>query len=152
MLWYPPANEQELIAPYETNVRAWASDYAYCFTIEEKESNEFIGRISIRPKEGSTWDFGFWTHPEKQNRGYMTEAVSALMRFGFEDLGASRITACHAVWNRASQAVLRKAGMQFIEYIPEGFEKNGNWVPENLLCITRKEWESNQAEHSTTRG
>lgn len=145
MLWDPPVNEQELIAPYEANVKAWASDHAYCLTIEEKDSKEFIGRISIRPKEGSTWDFGFWTHPEKQNRGYMTEAVSALMKFGFEKLEASEITACHAIWNKASEAVLKKVGMRFIEYVPKGFQKNGTWIDENLLGITRKAWESNKS-------
>lgn len=152
MLWDPPANEQELIAPYEANAKAWADGHAYCFTIEDKGSKNFIGRISIRPKEDSTWNFGFWTHPEKQNHGYMTEAVSALMKFGFEELGALRITACHAVWNRASEAVLKKTGMQFIEYIPKGFQKHGKWVPENLLAISKQEWESNHAQHSTPRG
>ncbi len=136
----PLANERELIAPFEANSAAWASDQAYCFTIEDKEAKAFVGRISIRRQEGPVWDFGFWTHPEKQNRGCMTEAVAALIQFGFEALGASEIVACHAVWNRASEAVLKKAGMEFVEHIPEGFQKNGEWVAENRLAITREEW------------
>ncbi len=148
MLWDPPANEQELIAPYEANKKAWASDQAYCFTIEEKNSKSFIGRISIRPKGESIWDFGFWTHPEKQNRGFMTEAVFAMMRFGFQELSATKITACHAVWNHASEVVLKKAGMEFVEHIPEGFLKKGQWVPENLVAITREKWGASQARLS----
>jgi len=51
MLWEPPETESELVAPYESNVKAWAEDLAYCFTIETKEPVEFVGRISIRKKE-----------------------------------------------------------------------------------------------------
>ncbi len=144
MLWDPPGNEAELIPPYEANIKAWADDHTYCFTIEELNTKAFIGRISIRPKEGTTWNFGFWTHPEKQNQGFMTEAVLAMMQFGFRMLGASKITACHAVWNRASEAVLKKSGMEFVEHISEGFQKNGQWVPENLLAITREKWLSQE--------
>ncbi len=144
MVWEPPANAEELIAPFEANTKAWADDHAYSFTIEEKNSKTFIGRISIRPKGEFIWNFGFWTHPEKQNQGFMTEAVFAVMQFGFEQLGASKITACYAVWNRASEAVLKKAGMEFVEHIPEGFQKNGQWVPQNLFDITREKWLSQE--------
>jgi hypothetical protein len=30
--------------------------------------------------------------------------------------------------------------MNFVEYIPQGFMKNGEWVEENKLGITKKEW------------
>lgn len=150
MRWNPPASEDELIAPYENNVQAWQECSAYCFTIEHKPDQAFLGRIAIRSgNESDVWDLGFFTHPEQQKKGYMTEAVSALMKFGFEELGALKITACHAIWNKASESVLKKVGMRFIEYVPEGFQKNGTWVDENLLGITREEWESNKSLDST---
>ena len=31
--------------------------------------------------------------------------------------------------------------MEFVRYIPEGFKKNGQWVPENLMAIDRAQWE-----------
>lgn len=140
MLWEPPASEDELVAPYENNVKAWTEDLAYCFTIETKEPVDFVGRISIRKKEEGLWDLGFWTHPEQQNKGYMSEAVRAVMEFGFRELHATRIIACHALWNTQSEKVLKKNGMTFIEYIPEGFQKKGEWIEENLLGISRDEW------------
>ncbi len=147
MLWGPPASEDELIKPYENNVKAWNDDLAYCFTIEAKETVEFIGRISIRKKEEKDlWDLGFWTHPEQQKKGYMSEAVQAIIGFGFRELQASRIVACHALWNKQSEKVLKKNGMTFIEHIPEGFKKNGKWIEENLLGITFNEWKTNRAE------
>lgn len=107
MLWEPPASEEELIPPYESNLKAWADDLAYCFTIETKETIEFVGRIAIRKQEEKDlWDLGFWTHPERQKKGYMTEAVETVMEFGFRELDASEIVACHALWNKQSEKVL----------------------------------------------
>ena len=40
-----------------------------------------------------------------------------------------------------SERVLKKVGMRFVRYIPEGFKKRGQWVEENLLAIERAEWE-----------
>jgi len=72
MLWDPPEKEEDLLIPYFSNTKAWEEDSGYAFSIDEKEKREFVGRISIRPKENDVWDIGFWTHPEKQNRGYMS--------------------------------------------------------------------------------
>lgn len=147
MLWDPPTSEAELIAPYENNVKAWAEDLAYCFTIESKDSAEFIGRISIRKKEDENlWDLGFWTHPKQQGKGYMSEAVQAVIEFGFRELRASTIVACHALWNKQSEKVLKKNGMTFIEHIPEGFRKKGQWIEENLLGLSFENWRINRAE------
>lgn len=149
MLWEPPTNEDELLAPYESNVKAWTEDLAYCFSIETKESVEFVGRISIRKKEGKDlWDLGFWTHPEQQRKGYMSEAVRAVIEFGFRELQASQIVACHALWNKQSEKVLKTNGMSFIEYIPKGFKKKGEWIEENLLSITLNEWNKNKLNKS----
>lgn len=146
MLWDPPNSEYELVAPYENNVKAWAEDSAYCFTIETKEPLAFVGRISIRKKEEKNlWDLGFWTHPKRQGKGYMSEAVQAVIGFGFLELQASRIVACHALWNKPSERVLKKSGMTFIKHIPEGYKKNGKWIEENLLGITRNEWNEREA-------
>lgn len=147
MRWNPPEKEDELITPYEYNVKAWQEDSAYCFTIEEKIDQTFIGRIAIRGgNEVDVWDLGFFTHPEHQGKGFMTEAVEAVIDFGFSRLGASRITAGYAIWNKASEALLKKNGMSFICHMPERFEKNGNWVEVNLLEISIDQWKrrSNQ--------
>jgi [ribosomal protein S5]-alanine N-acetyltransferase len=62
------------------------------------------------------------------------------MEFGFDRLGAIRIEASHALWNKGSQRVLEKIGMKFIEYIPQGFQKKGQWIEENKMGITKEEW------------
>ena len=138
MLWEPPREMAELYAPYYRALASWDEGTSYCFTVEKKDDSAFIGRIAIRksPGEDAVWDLGFWTHPEQQRKGYMTEAASAMVQFGFSRLQAVRIEACHALWNVASEKVLMKIGMRFQRHIPLGFQKHGQWVDENLLAIT----------------
>lgn len=70
----------------------------------------------------------------------MTEAAKAIVEFGFTVLETDRIEAYHALWNTASEKVLKKIGMKFVSYIPQGFQKRGEWVEENLLAIEKKDW------------
>ena len=65
----------------------------------------------------------------------MTKSVLALPRFAFDHLGAKEIRAVHAVWNVASRRVLEKAGFEFVAHIPEGFQKHGQWVAEDMLRL-----------------
>ncbi len=145
MLWDPPSNKEELYEPLKHNLEAWDLDTAYNFTIESLQEEMFIGRISIRKtSEEGTWNIGFFIHPLEQGKGYMTEAVRAILDFGFTQLGATRIEARHAIWNKKSERILTKIGMKFIHYIPQGFMKKGTWVEENLLAIDRKTWNANK--------
>jgi [ribosomal protein S5]-alanine N-acetyltransferase len=141
MVWEPPGNIDELYKPLQENLLAWEAGTAFVFTITALHSKTFIGRISIRQSEQmDVWNIGFWTHPEHQRQGYMTESAQALMDFGFNQLGAIRIEASHAIWNKGSQRVLEKIGMKFVGYIPQGFQKKGQWVEENRMAITKEEW------------
>lgn len=140
MTWEPPETLAELGGPLEHNLAAWHAGTAYTFTVETR-ALVFVGRAAIRQTApDGVWNLGFWTHPEQQSRGYATEAATAVLRFGFTRLGAERVEACHAVWNRRSRRVLEKLGMTFARRMPEGFQKNGVWVAEDCLAISRDEW------------
>jgi [ribosomal protein S5]-alanine N-acetyltransferase len=141
MLWDPPATIDELHEPLRENLLAWEAGTAFTFTITALHLKIFLGRIGIRQSEQvNVWNIGFWTHPEHQRQGYMTESAQTLMQFGFDQLGAIRIEASHALWNKGSQRVLEKVGMKFIEYVPQGFQKKGQWIEENRMGITKEEW------------
>jgi len=141
MRWSPPQTEDELLAPLASNAQAWESGVGYTFTIENRTTAQPLGRIAIRFQAGSLWDLGFWMHPLHQRQGFMTEATLALIEYGFLQLGASEIQAAHATWNVASKRVLERAGLHFVKRIPEGFQKNGQWIEEDLHSITRQQWE-----------
>jgi ribosomal-protein-alanine N-acetyltransferase len=136
MLWEPPETEAPVIENFHYCQKAWEKGEAYCFSLIEKEKGYFIGKISIRQEpDADVWNIGFWTHPTQQGKGYMSEAVGAILQFGFEYLGAHRIEARYALWNKASERVLTKNGMRLIRYLEKGFMKKGKWVEENLVGI-----------------
>ena len=141
MLWDPPATIEELQEPLRKSIQAWQQGQSYSFTIDSRPGGEFIGRVSIRlTTDSNMWNLGYWTHPNQQGRGYMSEAIQALVRFGFESLQADRIEAAYATWNVASKIVLERAGLSFVKHLPEGFQKRGQWVAEDLVAITRTAW------------
>ncbi len=141
MLWESPENQEELIEPLRNSKKEWEAGKGYAFTITEKENAKPLGRISIRKtNKENRWNVGFWTHPESQKQGIMTEVLKAILDFGFEQLAATEIEACHALWNKASEKVLKRNGMTFDRYIEQGFKKNGQWVEENLLVIDLEKW------------
>jgi len=145
MLWNPPQTQEELLAPLKRNIKSWEASEAYTFTIVRKGENQLLGRISIRKTtEKETWDVGFWTHPLAQNQGVMTEGLEGVLRFGFENLQAKRIEACHAIWNIGSEKVLQKNGFKFVKLIAKGFKKEGKWIAENMLAISIEEWKNKQ--------
>lgn len=140
MLWNAPKTESELIKSYENSLTSWRNNKSYSFTICKRFNDEPLGRIIIGLKSNQVWNIGFWLHPETQGKGYMNEAVEAILKLGFETLGAERIEAYHALWNMKSEKVLRRVGMKFIEHIPQGFMKKGKWIEENKLAINKEEW------------
>ena len=94
----------------EQNVKPQTS---YTFCLELVGTKQFIGLIALnigKPKYRSAevWykiDSKYW------GKGYATEALTALLDFGFNNLKLHRIEAGCAVENIASIKVLEKVGM-----------------------------------------
>jgi [ribosomal protein S5]-alanine N-acetyltransferase len=141
MQWEPPATIDELTEPLQEQLLAWQTGTMFGFTIAELASDRLLGRVGIcKTNRVNVWNLGFWTHPEHQGRGYMTEAVTAIMTFGFDRLEATHIEASYALWNKSSKRVLEKVGMKFIAYIPHAFQKQGRWIEANKMRISKADW------------
>jgi [ribosomal protein S5]-alanine N-acetyltransferase len=136
-----PETIEQLYEALTENSLAWAAGRLFSFTIADLASNNLLGRIGIHKNTRlGVWNLGFWTHPEHQSKGYMTEAVTAIIGFGFERLDAAQIEASYALWNKSSQRVMEKSGMKFVGYMPHAFQKRGRWIEANKMRITRQEW------------
>jgi RimJ/RimL family protein N-acetyltransferase len=143
MLWDSPSSREEISSWTEKTLDLWRSGVQYTFSIRSKITNDFIGRIVIRPKkpEDQIWYLGYWIHPQRWNQGYATEAAFTMLKFGFSQLGAKRIESSHALWNKASAAVIRKLGMQFRGENPKGFMKRGEWVAEGEYYLDAEKFQ-----------
>ena len=85
----------------------------YTFAIEII-GNGFIGLLGLKigAKKYSRGEVWYKIHSDYWNCGYATEAVKAIIGFGFKELKLHRIEAGCAVDNLASIKVLEKVGMK----------------------------------------
>lgn len=137
----PPQTIDDLAEGLRESSLDWDAGKLFSFTIADLSSDALLGRIGIHQQRRlGVWNLGFWTHPAHQGKGYMTEAVIAIVEFGFDRLEANQIEASYALWNKSSQRVLEKAGLKFVGYIPHAFQKRGRWIEANKMRITQQEW------------
>lgn len=83
------------------------------FLLVDKETGKVMGRCGIHNwyREHQRAELGYnMTDNSKKRMGYMKEAVSAIIRYGFEEMGINRIEAFTGPANVPSQKVLKGAG------------------------------------------
>jgi RimJ/RimL family protein N-acetyltransferase len=111
------------------------------FAVFTRHGLAFIGAIGIRPTgipgHAST---GYWFCPSVWGRGFATEALEEILRFGFEDKKLDRIQAEHLLINASSGRVMEKAGMGHAIEVDLD-ERDGNGlVPGIRRHIHAEEW------------
>jgi len=104
------------VHPNIDTTKAWISSIKpengeFAFVL--KESGKVIGSGSIRQDEDGRYTIGYNFNRRYWGHGYGTEAAGALVRYGYDQLGARDFSACHATANTASGNVLRKCGFRF---------------------------------------
>ena len=94
-----------------------------------------IGVISLDPT------LGYWLARPFHGRGYMTEAVRAVLGWSF-DRGARRVLSGHHDGNGASRAVLLKAGFQDSGAETVTLRADGSQRRVRKLALAREDWEA----------
>lgn len=111
------------------------------FAITLRESGELIGCIGLIGSEDTPWaEFGYWLGVPHWGRGYATEALREILRFGFEDRGLRRIEACHFAHNPASGRVMQKAGLHFEGVQKHRAHRGGQLFDRVNYGLTREDW------------
>lgn len=102
--------------------------------------DEAIGGIGIDAFDDvhrRTGELGYWLGAAHWGRGYATEAVLAMTRYGFEQLDLARIQAGVFAWNPASTRVLSKAGYQLEGTLRSHVVKDGRLGDVLLYAVIR---------------
>ena len=84
---------------------------------------------------------GYWLGTPDWNRGYATEAVSAVLAYGFTHLNLHRIYAPHFLNNPASVRVLQKVGMTFEGRMREHYVRFGQFVDVELYGMLKQDFD-----------
>jgi RimJ/RimL family protein N-acetyltransferase len=111
------------------------------FAIVLRETNEVVGGISLFEREQHRRaELGYWCAIEFWGRGYATEAVRAVIDYGFRALELNRVHAeCHGD-NPASRRVLEKAGMTFEGHLRQHSFRVDRFADKLLFGALRGEW------------
>ena len=133
---FPAAAAEEWLAKHKELVREGrAAVFAVCLqaTTESNESPDLIGTVGLAIVElDQRAEIGYWLGREYWGNGFCTEAVVAVVEYGFEGLGLHRIFAQHISRNIASARVLEKAGFSKEGVFRQHARKWG--VFEDVVC------------------
>ncbi len=82
-------------------------------------------------------EVGYVLNPAFWGQGIATEAVLAVMEFGFAELGANRIEAHFMEGNNASLRVMEKCGMKFEGFLKQYMLVKGEYKNIGIAAVTR---------------
>ncbi len=112
--------------------QAIAAREDFCLALTRRREPGLIGIINLYPQSAGGGQVGFWTGVPWWGRGYMTEALRAVLRFAFQGLALPRVHASHFRSNPASGRVMQKAGMLQEGCLRQHVLKDG--LPQDLVC------------------
>ena len=125
----------------------WTSHYGeenfYQWAIVPKDLGEPIGSITgVKIDENANWvEIGYCIGRSWWRRGYVSEALKALINFFFEEVGVGRIQATHAPRNVGSGAVMRKCGMVCEGTLRRAARNNQGICDVTVYSILREEYD-----------
>lgn len=135
-----PALQQfvELPSPYrfedaeyfvrEVAIAGWRTGQRAEFLVEESSTGARLGRVGLGLARAGLAEVGYWVDPRVRKHGVATDAVRAVCRWGFSELGLQLIEWRAEVGNVASRRVAEKAGFLVEATLRQRLSHRGMWV------------------------
>ena len=135
-----PVQTPETIAKFLNERLAEESDpnrKGWEFGIVPKDVGHVVGtvRIGLRPREDRAAYLAYGIDIDFRGRGYVTEAVNAVIAFGFDELKLHRIWATADIENPESTRVMERVGMHRECLMREDKFIRGEWRSSLLYAI-----------------
>jgi ribosomal-protein-alanine N-acetyltransferase len=136
--------------PYhEEDARRWVhitdencqQQTGYAFALELRATGEFIGGMGLTlERRFDRAEVGYWLGPPYWGQGLASEALAAVLRFGFEELKLNKIYATHIAENPASGRVMLKNGMVKEGELVQHIKRDGRYHDLWQYRLTRAEY------------
>lgn len=127
--------KRKSIGGYQTYDRTMVS-----FLLESKATGEILGRCGFHNwyADHAKAEIGYaLLKDDFKRQGFMTEAVEAILQYGFETLKINRIEACVGPENQAPLAIIRKNGFTQEGHLRQHYCRDGvtqDSLVFSLLC------------------
>ena len=120
-------------------------DQPSVWAIERRSDGRLIGSIGLitdcARQYGSARSLGYALGVGYWGRGYMTEAVRAVVRFGFDRMGLDLISATCYPDNPGSRRVLEKCGFQYEGTLQRAELLYNGEIKDHLhFCLLHEQW------------
>jgi RimJ/RimL family protein N-acetyltransferase len=147
---FEPMTRGQLVVRLRDDFSGTAIDHegeALTLGVELVETGELIGDVVLffRSREHAGGELGYVFHPEFGGQGYATEACSAMLALGFEQLGLHRIIARIDGRNHNSAALAARLGMRREAHLVENEMFKGEWSDELVYAMLAQEWSDSPA-------
>ncbi|SEO96216.1 ribosomal-protein-alanine N-acetyltransferase [Salinihabitans flavidus] len=145
--WEPSWSPDHLGRKSFTNRVYWAQrsiaqGTALPLFLIRREDETLLGAITldnIRRGPAQAGTIGYWIGQEHSRRGYMREAIEAVVHHAFRHLDLSRIEAACLPENVASRGVLEKSGFKYEGVAQSYLQINGRWRTHVLYAALRSD-------------
>ncbi|HEV7651592.1 MAG TPA: GNAT family protein [Actinophytocola sp.] len=117
-----------------------AGSGAFTFAVVLPDGGTVIGEVSLIRRGDTSGEIGYVLHPGRQGRGLATEAVPAMFRLGFDELGLHRIFGRCSARNAASARLVGRLGMRREAHLRGSRWVKGEWRDELVYAILAGEW------------
>lgn len=143
--WEPTWAEDHLTRKAFTNRVYWAQKAliggtAVPMFLVRRSDDMLLGAITmdnIRRGPAQAATIGYWIGQPFARQGYMTEAIQAMVHYGFTVLDLSRIEAACLPDNTPSRGVLEKSGFKYEGVAQSYLQINGRWRNHVLYASLR---------------
>ncbi len=111
--WKPHTSVEETLAMRKYWQRKIDKGHSVPYLITAREDERVMGMISVHPKDAFKAGIGYVLGKKEWGRGYMTEALKAVIAEAWQNSTYIRLSAFCDVENIGSYRVMEKAGMRF---------------------------------------
>jgi len=142
VLWDPHTSVGESRGYIRYMLRKYRAGDPSSWGIEEKASGKIIGTIGYMwyQRENNSVEVGYSLARSHWNKGYMTEALRAVIDYSFRNLHLHRVEAQHETDNAASGKVMEKCGMKKEGTLRGRLYNKGKYVDVHIYSILREEY------------
>ena len=123
-------------------IRQYRTAAPATFVITLRDTGKVIGTIGFMwvQTDNRSAEVGYSLSRAYWNRGIMTEALRAVVDFGFDKLALNRIEAQHECDNPASGRVMLHVGMRHEGTLRQRVYNKGRFVDVELYAMVRTDW------------
>ncbi|WP_377891327.1 GNAT family N-acetyltransferase [Alkalihalobacillus sp. R86527] len=122
--------------------KGFENQQAVRWGIARKDTNEIIGTCGFHnwSKRVGRIELGYDLIEEAEGKGYMSEALSAIIPYGFDELQLNRIGALIHQDNSSSRKLVHKLGFQEEGILRDYAFARGNYIDLIMHSLLKKDW------------